>query len=126
MADKKDPFESLLPRAIEALQSIQNSLSVLADVQLAAEFTPDHESRTRVYRLFDAAKKRDSDAADAIQALRERIDIPITDEKNTELRLQLKEAMDHRSETMNAIADLSKLFPAQSRLHRLDRPQEKR
>ena len=125
MADKKDPLESLLPKALEALQSIQNSLSVLADVQLAAEFTPDHESRTRVYRLFDEAKKRDSDAADAIQALRERSE-KLSSDESTEPRQHLKEAMDHRRETLDAIADLSKLFPAQSRLHRLNRPQETR
>ena len=125
MADKKDPLESLLPKALEALQSIQNSLSVLADVQLAAEFTPDHESRTRVYRLFDEAKKRDSDAADAIQALRERSE-KLSSDESTEPRQHLKEAMDHRRETQDAIADLSKLFPAQSRLHRLNRPQETR
>lgn len=125
MADKKDPLESLLPKALEALQSIQNSLSVLADVQLAAEFNPDHESRTRVYRLFDEAKKRDSDAADTIQAVRDRNEKLRSDE-STEPRENLKEALDHRRKTLDAISDLSKLFPAQSRLHRLNKPQETR
>jgi hypothetical protein len=34
-----------------------HSLSVLADIQLAAELHPDHESRTNIYRQFDELKK---------------------------------------------------------------------
>lgn len=125
MADKKDSLESLLPKALEALLSIQNSLSVLADVQLAAEFNPDHESRTRVYRQFDEAKKRDRDAADNIQAVMER-NVKLSSDKSTEPRGNLQEAIEHRKKTLDAISDLSKLFPAQSRLHHLSTAQETR
>lgn len=129
MFDKKEPLESLLPKALEALQSIQQSLSVLADAQLAAELNPDHESRLRVYRLFDAAKKRDSDAADYIESVRKQIQesrkqgVSASEEP---VNQGLKEALDQRRETLDAIADLTKLFPAQSRLHRLTGPQETR
>ncbi|RMW14473.1 hypothetical protein ALO97_01616 [Pseudomonas syringae pv. tagetis] len=129
MAEQDYPLNSFLPQALKALESIQHSLSVLADIQLAAEFHPDHEGRTQIYRQFDEAQKKDSQAADEIQALhlkaKELRNNGDTDAER-QTRLPIREAMDHRIETSQVLRKLTETFPAFSRLHQLSTGKEKR
>ncbi|APQ07001.1 MULTISPECIES: hypothetical protein [Pseudomonas] len=46
---------NLLAPAIKSLESIDKSLSILADLQLAQEFVADPATRTKLYRKMDKA-----------------------------------------------------------------------
>lgn len=111
MADKPT-LESLLASSNEALWSIQKSLGILADLQLAAEFEPDHVVREGVYERMDKAKHADHLASVEIQTL--------VDSKKlnaaTDIAQPLAEAMNARQKTQADISELTKLFPAMGRL----------
>ena len=117
---EKPTLESLLAPAVEALQSIQKSLATLADVQVAAEFEPDHEKRLEIYKRMDKA------AFDDAQAVRTKKDIvrrheglkASQDAEDSKAGAPgLKEALDARRQTWDAVDQLNKMFPAMGRLH---------
>nr|WP_172687608.1 hypothetical protein [Pseudomonas syringae]ARO44878.1 hypothetical protein [Pseudomonas syringae pv. actinidiae] len=49
---------ALLAPAISSLKSIEKSLSTLADLQIAQEFTPDQSARAELYKKLDMAHHR--------------------------------------------------------------------
>ena len=108
----KPTLECLLASSNEALWSIQKSLGILADLQLAAEFEPDHVVREGVYERMDKAKHADHLASVEIQTL--------VDSKKlnaaTDIAQPLAEAMNVRQKTQADISELTKLFPAMGRL----------
>jgi len=114
-------LEKLLGPIAESLQGINKSLATLADLQLAAEFTPDVDSRRNIYRQMDKASKLDSLAADEIEnAVMKR------KEEGGPTGDGVTAAMKARSETLKAIDDLNSLFPHMGRLHKQVFPIERR
>lgn len=114
-------LESLLAPAVEALKSIQQSLATLADVQVAAEFEPDHEKRLDIYKRMDKAAFDDAQVCGQIEALHSRRKelegSGDAEGANAALASDYRQTLDARQQTLAAMDDLKKMFPAMSRLH---------
>jgi hypothetical protein len=118
-------LEKLLGPIVQQLQGINQSLAILADLQLAAEFTPETDSRRNIYRQMDQARKLDSLAADEIEhaTAKRRVEGGKDDKSVGE---GISEAVKARQQTLQAIQNLNDLFPAMGRLHKLVMPVERR
>jgi len=117
---KEPTLESLLAPAVEALQSIQKSLATLADVQVAAEFEPDHEKRLEIYKRMDKAAFDDAKAYEQIQAIhdqRKELEASGDTEGGKALTAGIRPALEARQQASAVITDLQKMFPAMGRLH---------
>lgn len=111
-------LESLLAPAVEALKSIQQSLATLADVQVAAEFEPDHEKRLDIYKRMDKAAFDDAQVCGQIEALHSRRkELEGSGDAKGALASDYRQTLDARQQTLAAMDDLKKMFPAMSRLH---------
>lgn len=123
-------LSALLEPAIRSLKSIENSLSILADVQLVNEFLPEHAERAEVYAKLDRAnqahrnsQKTAEEEADKLKQL----DLGSYEAYSAD---HGKEAADEKwsafldahkltTVTFNQLYELEQMFPAFCRLNKL-------